>query len=120
MFNFKTFFVNHKDKSGEAVDKMLKIYDQAGYSVWFLNYEKYKGEGEVLFKTENLCKGFLQRFKTSENIHSLDTASLERSRTLKLKVCGFLEVQAFPRKLLTTLSSSTKTTQNGLERSRRR
>jgi elongation factor 1-gamma len=62
LFNFKTFFVNHKDKSGAAVDEMLKIYDPAGYSVWFLHYDKYKGEGEVLYKTENLSKGFLQRF----------------------------------------------------------
>ena len=62
LFNFKTFFVNHKDKSGEAIDEMLKIYDPAGYSIWFLHYDKYKGEGEVLYKTENLSKGFLQRF----------------------------------------------------------
>ena len=62
LFNFKTFFVNHKDKSGAAIDEMLKIYDPAGYGIWFLHYDKYKGEGEVLYKTENLSKGFLQRF----------------------------------------------------------
>lgn len=64
LFNFKTLFVNHKDKSGGGIDELKKIFDPAGYAIWFLHYEKYKGEGEVLFKTENLSKGFLQRFDT--------------------------------------------------------
>ena len=64
LFNFKTFFVNHKDKSGAAIDELKKIFDPAGYAIWFLHYDKYKGEGEVMYKTENLSKGFLQRFDT--------------------------------------------------------
>ena len=28
LFNFKTFFVNHPDKSGEAVDELLKQFDE--------------------------------------------------------------------------------------------
>lgn len=62
LFNFKTFFVNHKDKKGEAIDEMLKIFDPEGYSFYYLQYEKFGNEGQVLFKTTNLCKGFLQRF----------------------------------------------------------
>jgi len=30
--------------------------------MYFWQYEKYKGEGEVMYKTENLLQGFLQRF----------------------------------------------------------
>jgi hypothetical protein len=62
LFNFKTFFVNHKDKGGEAVDELLKLFDRQGYAMYFWQYEKYKGEGEVMYKTENLLQGFLQRF----------------------------------------------------------
>ena len=62
LFNFKTFFVNHKDKKGEAIDEMLKIFDAEGYSFYKLDYEMFGSEGQVLFKTVNLCKGFLQRF----------------------------------------------------------
>jgi elongation factor 1-gamma len=51
LFNFKTFFVNHPDKSGAAVDELLKQFDRQGYAMWFLQYEKYKGEGEVMYKT---------------------------------------------------------------------
>ena len=61
-FDFKTFFVNHPDKAGAAVDELLKVFDKEGYAFWFLQYEKYKGEGEVMYKTENLLQGFLQRF----------------------------------------------------------
>ncbi len=62
LFNFKTLMVNIKDKKGEGIDELKKQYDPAGFSIWFLHYEMYKGEGEVLYKTENMCKGFLQRF----------------------------------------------------------
>ena len=41
---------------------MKKQYDAEGYSFWFFHYDKYKGEGVQLYKTENLMKGFLQRF----------------------------------------------------------
>jgi len=62
LFNFKTLMVNHPDKSGAGVDELLKQIDHEGFSMWFLHYDKYKGEGEKLFMTENLMRGFLQRF----------------------------------------------------------
>jgi len=63
LFNFKTFFVNCPDKYNTGVDELLKQVDQEGFGFWFLHYEKYKGDGEVLWKTENLVKGFIQRFE---------------------------------------------------------
>lgn len=63
LFNFKTFYVNHPDKKGAAIDEFMKLYDKEGWSIWFLHYEMYKGEGEVLYKTLNMTGGFIQRFE---------------------------------------------------------
>lgn len=62
MYNFKTLFVNHPDKANGGVDELVKQFDIKGYSMWFFHYDKYKGEGEKLYMTENLLGGFLQRF----------------------------------------------------------
>merc|ERR1712032_667571 len=61
-FDFKTLMVNHKDKAGGGMEALKEQFDPEGYSFWFFHYDKYKGEGEKLYKTENLMKGFLQRF----------------------------------------------------------
>ena len=61
-FNFKTLMVNHKDKAGGGMKALKEQFDPDGYSFWFFHYDKYGSEGTVLFKTENLMKGFLQRF----------------------------------------------------------
>ncbi len=62
LFNFKTLMVNHPDKKGAAIDELKKQFDKEGFSIWFRHYEMYGTEGKVLYMTENLCKGFLQRF----------------------------------------------------------
>jgi len=62
LFNFKTFIVNHKDRKGEGMTWFFDNYDPEGYSLFHLQYEKYPGEGEVLYQTVNLMNGFLQRF----------------------------------------------------------
>ncbi len=54
--------MNHPDKGGDGVDELLKLIDRQGYTMYFWQYEKYKGEGEVIYKFENLLQGFLQRF----------------------------------------------------------
>lgn len=59
LYDFKTFFVNIPDKRGEGMKKFLEEYDREGYSVWFLDYDKYEGEGKVLYQTSNLLNGFL-------------------------------------------------------------
>ena len=61
VYNFKTFYVNHADKKGEAVDEWYKMLDWEGWSFWFFHYEKYTGEGEKLHVTNNLMNGFLSR-----------------------------------------------------------
>jgi len=61
VYDFKTFFVNHKDKKGEAVDEWYKMLDWDGWSFWHFHYEKYTGEGEKLHITNNMMSGFLSR-----------------------------------------------------------
>ena len=38
--------------------------ERAGWTIWYLQYEKFGSEGQVLYKTINLCNGFLQRFES--------------------------------------------------------
>jgi len=61
LFNFKTFFVNLADKRGEGMKAFYEQYDREGYSIYFVHYDKYEGEGEVLYQTANMLNGFLQR-----------------------------------------------------------
>lgn len=61
-FDFKTLYVNHKDKAGEGMEELKKQFDPAGYSFWYVHYDKFGEEGKVFYKFENLMKGFLQRF----------------------------------------------------------
>ena len=61
VYDFKTFYVNHPDKKGEAVDEWYKMLDWEGWSFWYLHYDKYEGEGVQLHVTNNLMNGFLSR-----------------------------------------------------------
>jgi len=61
LYDFKTFFVNHADKAGAAVDEWYKMLDWEGWAFQHLHYDKYEGEGEVLHVTNNLLTGFLSR-----------------------------------------------------------
>jgi elongation factor 1-gamma len=62
LFDFKTLFVNAPNKQ-EALDYFWKNFDANGYSIWFIQYEKAEGEGKVLFLTNNLMNGFIQRLE---------------------------------------------------------
>jgi len=59
-FDFKTLITNAKDKN-EALKTFWEQFDAAGYSLWFIEYEKAEGEGKVVYLTNNLMNGFLQR-----------------------------------------------------------
>jgi len=61
VYDFKTFFVNHADKKGVAVDEWFKMLDWEGWAFWHFHYEKYGKEGTVLHVTNNLMGGFLNR-----------------------------------------------------------
>mmetsp|Transcript_52297 Transcript_52297/g.60041 ORF Transcript_52297/g.60041 Transcript_52297/m.60041 type:complete len:419 (+) Transcript_52297:38-1294(+) len=59
-YDFKTLITNAKDKK-EAVNEFWNLFDKEGYSLWFVEYEKAPGEGKVVYLTNNLMNGFLQR-----------------------------------------------------------
>jgi len=48
-------------------------YDKAGYSIYYAKYEKYEGEGVVLYQTSNLMNGFLQRIDEKFRRHTMAT-----------------------------------------------
>lgn len=62
LFDFKTLIVNAQDKKA-AVKTFFEQYDPQGFSIWFITYDKAEGEGNVLFLTNNLMNGFLQRLE---------------------------------------------------------
>jgi elongation factor 1-gamma len=61
LYAFKTFFVNCHDRKGEGMKFFFENYDREGYSIYFLHYDKYEGEGQVQYQFSNLLNGFLQR-----------------------------------------------------------
>ena len=61
VYDFKTFYVNHPDKKGAAVDEWYKMLDWDGWAFWFFHYDKYGDEGTVLHVTNNLVTGFMSR-----------------------------------------------------------
>jgi len=60
LFDFKTLFVNAKDKS-EAVKFFFDNFDKNGYSVYWVRYIKDETTGKVLFLTNNLMKSAIQK-----------------------------------------------------------
>ena len=58
---FKFWFINHADREAAFQEFVDSRFDREGWSIWDLQYIKYKGEGELLYKTNNLLNGFIQR-----------------------------------------------------------
>jgi len=61
LYSFKTFYVNHPDKKGVAVDQFYKDLDWNGWAFWHLHYDKIEGECEKVYLTKNMLGGFLSR-----------------------------------------------------------
>jgi len=61
LYNFKTLFVNSPDRRGEGMKFFFENYDPEGYTIYFIHYDKYEGEGQIIYQTANLLNGFLQR-----------------------------------------------------------
>ena len=61
LYSFKTLYVNHPDKKGEAIDTFYNMLDWEGWSFWRLEYDIYEGEGAKLHITSNLLSGFISR-----------------------------------------------------------
>lgn len=75
--DFKTYFVNLKDmKSTEGMTHFFEKYDPEGYCIYFVHYEKYAGEGVLLYQTSNLLNGFLQRMDEKFRQHSFSVLTI--------------------------------------------
>eukprot|EP01071_Lankesteria_metandrocarpae_P009622 Lankesteria_metandrocarpae@DN5227_c0_g1_i1.p2 len=58
---WKRCYSNTKDLYGEAMKYFWENYDSAGWSLWYMRYEKLEDECKVSFVTSNQLGGFLQR-----------------------------------------------------------
>jgi elongation factor 1-gamma len=59
---WKKLYANTSDKAS-TLPWFWEHYDPAGYSIWVFKYNKIPGECEVLYRTNNLLNGFLQRME---------------------------------------------------------
>lgn len=57
---FKKDFLNTTEKKAVLDDFWKNKFDPAGYSVWFVHYNRRGDQGKVGFKTKNLKSNFLQ------------------------------------------------------------
>jgi elongation factor 1-gamma len=60
---WKKLITNTKDRRSVMPNFWEKL-DRAGWSCWFIHYEKYAGEGEQMVPFENLLDGFVQRMES--------------------------------------------------------
>ena len=74
---FKTYFVNlGEKKSTEGMKHFFEHYDPEGYCIYFIHYEKYTGEGVLLYQTSNLMNGFIQRMDDKFRNHSFSVMAI--------------------------------------------
>ncbi|OMJ79660.1 hypothetical protein SteCoe_20280 [Stentor coeruleus] len=60
---WKKLITNTKDRKSVMPNFWEKL-DKAGWSAWFIHYEKAEGEGEKMVPFENLLDGFVQRMES--------------------------------------------------------
>ena len=70
-YDYKTLFVNSKDKS-EALNTLFSQWDDKALSFWHLHYQKYDAD-ETAKKhvCNNMLNGFIQRMDEKIRRHSL-------------------------------------------------
>jgi elongation factor 1-gamma len=62
MDEWKKLYANTVDKAS-TLPWFWEHYDPEGYSIWIFKYNKTEGECQVLYRTNNLLNGFLQRME---------------------------------------------------------
>lgn len=62
LMSFKTFFVNETNHEA-ALSKFWEDFKEGEWSLWHLKYIKYPGEGEKVYRTNNLLRTFLDRLE---------------------------------------------------------
>ena len=70
-YDFKTEFVNSKDKAA-TLQSLYKKWEPEGLSIWYLQYQKFDAsEGTQLHIVNNLLNGFMQRMGEKLRANSL-------------------------------------------------
>lgn len=102
LYDFKTFFVNHADKKGAAVDEWYQKNDWSanGWSFWHFHYDIYEGEGDKLHICNNLMAGFLSRAEHTSKYTFARMAVLGEEGSLQIMGCWFVRGQELPDGLL--------------------
>jgi elongation factor 1-gamma len=87
VYDYKTFYVNHPDKKGAAIDETYKMLDWEGWSYWHFHYDIYGDEGAKLHVTNNLLTGFLSRAEHTSKYTFARMAVLGEEPKLEIKGC---------------------------------
>ena len=100
--DFKTYFVNLGDKKAtEGMDHFFQNYDPEGYCIFFVHYDKYEGEGVVLYQTSNLMNGFLQRMDEKFRNYSFSmTAILGEEPSLEIQGVWMFRGKTIPQEMI--------------------
>ena len=59
--DFKLWFINHPDKKAAMTEFFETRFDNEGWSLWFLEYEKFGKEGQIEYMFGNLLEGLVAR-----------------------------------------------------------
>ena len=99
---FKTYFVNLGDKKEtDGMTHFFQNYDPEGYSIWFVHYDKYEGEGVVLYQTSNLMNGFLQRMDEKFRQYTFsNTAILGEEPNLEIQGVWLFRGKGIPQEMI--------------------
>jgi elongation factor 1-gamma len=100
--DFKTYFVNLGDnKATKGMDHFFQNYDPEGYCIFFVHYDKYEGEGVVLYQTSNLMNGFLQRMDEKFRNYSFSmTAILGEEPSLEIQGVWMFRGKTIPQEMI--------------------
>lgn len=99
---WKTYFVNLGDKKAtEGMENFFQTYDPEGYTIYFVHYEKYEGEGVLLYQTSNLMNGFLQRMDEKFRAYSFSLiAILGEEPSLEIEGVWMFRGKGIPQEML--------------------
>jgi elongation factor 1-gamma len=89
---WKKLITNTKDRKSVLPQFWEKI-DKAGWSVWFIHYEKAEGEGEKMVPFENLLDGFVQRMESIRRFSFGTMGIYGQVPTLEIKGCLLMRGQ---------------------------
>lgn len=60
LYDYKTLYANAKDKE-DAIKDLVANFDKDNMCIYHLHYQKYDGDGKVLYQFNNMKNNFVQR-----------------------------------------------------------